>query len=34
MLPPSMQLLVDQVASHLPQYPRLPALFAATFSNT
>lgn len=34
MLPGSVQRLVDQVASHLPQYPRLPAMFAATLANT
>ena len=34
MLPGSVQRLVDQVASHLPKHPRLPAMFAATFSNT
>ena len=34
MLPHSMQRLVDHVAACLPHYPRLPALFAATFANT
>ena len=34
MLPESVQRLVDQVAWHLPQYPRLPTMFAATLANT
>ena len=34
MLPGSMQRLVDHVAARLPQYPRLPASFAATLANT
>jgi len=29
-----MQMLVDLVADCLPQFPRLPAMFAATFANT
>jgi uncharacterized protein len=34
MLPTSMQKFVDHVAVQLPQYPKLPKLFADTFSNT
>jgi uncharacterized protein len=33
-LPPSMQRLVEQVANTLPEFPRLPKMFADTFSNT
>lgn len=34
MLPQSMQRVVAQVADKFPQYPRLPKMFADTFSNT
>jgi uncharacterized protein len=34
MLPHSMQQLVERVADVFPQYPRLPKMFADTFSNT
>ena len=34
MLPQSMQALIAQVAVAFPQYPRLPGMFAATFTNT
>ncbi len=34
MLPPSMQSLIRRVAEALPQYPRLPKMFAGTLSNT
>jgi uncharacterized protein len=33
-LPPSMQRMVEQVAVALPQFPRLPKVFADTFANT
>ena len=33
-LPPSMQQMVDGVAAKLPQFPRLPKIFADTLSNT
>ena len=34
MLPKSMQQLVEKVADSLPEFPRLPKMFADTFSNT
>lgn len=34
MLPHSMQAVIDQVARRFGHYPRLPVLFANTFSNT
>lgn len=34
MLPTSMQRLVEHVADSLPEFPRLPKMFADTFSNT
>ncbi len=34
MLPPPMQDMIVQVADALPQFPRLPQIFADTFSNT
>jgi uncharacterized protein len=34
MLPASMQRLVEQVADSLPEFPRLPKMFADTFGNT
>ena len=34
MLPQSMQTLITRVTAAYPQYPRLPAMFADTFSNT
>lgn len=33
-LPPSMKMVVEQVAAALPQFPRLPKIFADTFANT
>jgi uncharacterized protein len=33
-LPSSMQQLIEKVADSLPQFPRLPKMFADTFSNT
>ncbi len=34
MLPQSMQTVIAQVSQALPQYPRIPQIFADTFSNT
>ena len=34
LLPPSMMTVVEQVAAALPQFPRLPKIFADTFANT